>query len=74
MILTPDGLKELKAEYDVLVKTKRPVAVARLSDARSLGDLSENAEYVEAKKLSEWDIQTQVTVFSFIFRAFASSL
>ena len=50
MILTPDGLKELKAEYDVLVKTKRPVAVARLSDARSLGDLSENSEYAAAKQ------------------------
>lgn len=50
MMLTKEGLDELKAEYDELVKTKRPVAVARLSDARSLGDLSENSEYAAAKQ------------------------
>ncbi len=49
-MLTKEGLDELKAEYDELVKTKRPVAVARLSDARSLGDLSENSEYAAAKQ------------------------
>ena len=50
MVLTPDGLKELKGEYDELVHTKRPVAVTRLSDARGLGDLSENSEYAAAKQ------------------------
>lgn len=50
MMLTKEGLAELKAEYDELVDTKRPAAVARLSDARSLGDLSENSEYAAAKQ------------------------
>ncbi len=50
MVLTKEGLDELKVEYGVLVGTKRPAAVMRLSDARSLGDLSENSEYAAAKQ------------------------
>lgn len=50
MLLTREGLEELKHEYDELVKTKRPVAVKRLADARELGDLSENSEYAAAKQ------------------------
>jgi transcription elongation factor GreA len=49
-ILTKDGLLALKAEYDELVKNKRPDVVKRLSDARDLGDLSENSEYAAAKQ------------------------
>ena len=49
-MLTKEGLNELKAEHEELVNTKRPVAVTRLSDARSLGDLSENSEYAAAKQ------------------------
>jgi len=50
VLLTKDGLADLKREYDELVKTKRPGAVQRLSDARELGDLSENSEYAAAKQ------------------------
>lgn len=50
MMLTKEGLAELKTEHDELVNTKRPAAVSRLSDARSLGDLSENSEYAAAKQ------------------------
>lgn len=49
-MLTKDGLDELKVEHEALVNTKRPMAVTRLSDARSLGDLSENSEYAAAKQ------------------------
>ena|SRR5690348_7062820 len=49
-LFTKEGLDELKREYDELVTTKRPVAVQRLSDARELGDLSENSEYAAAKE------------------------
>jgi len=48
--LTKEGLSELKKEYDELTKGKRPEVLGRLSQARNLGDLSENAEYVVAKE------------------------
>ena len=49
-LLTKEGLVELKKEYEELVKTKRPIAVVRLSEARENGDLSENSEYSDAKE------------------------
>ena len=47
--LTKDGLEELKEEYEELTKKKRPDVVTRLAEARDMGDLSENAEYVAAR-------------------------
>lgn len=49
IILTQDGLVELKKEHEELVNVKRPEAVTRLASARELGDLSENSEYAAAK-------------------------
>ena len=48
--LTKEGLEELKKEFDELSKVKRPDVLLRVSQARSLGDLSENAEYVAARE------------------------
>lgn len=48
--LTKEGLDELKKEYEELTKVKRPQVVARVSDARDMGDLSENAEYSAARE------------------------
>ena len=48
--LTKDGLDEIKKEYEELAKVKRPDVLSRVSQARSLGDLSENAEYVAARE------------------------
>ena len=48
--LTPEGLTELKQEYEELTKTKRPEVITRLSAARDMGDLSENAEYIAARE------------------------
>lgn len=50
IILTQEGLDELKAEFEELTKVKRPAAVDRLSNARDAGDLSENSEYTSAKE------------------------
>ncbi len=47
--LTEKGLKVLNKEYVELVKSKRPQVVSRLSTARDMGDLSENAEYTAAR-------------------------
>ncbi|OGH05760.1 MAG: transcription elongation factor GreA [Candidatus Levybacteria bacterium RBG_16_35_11] len=48
--LTKEGLEDLKKEYSELSKVKRPDILERVSQARSLGDLSENAEYVAARE------------------------
>lgn len=47
--LTPEGLENLKAELEEYKKHRRPETISRLEAAKALGDLSENAEYHEAK-------------------------
>jgi transcription elongation factor GreA len=47
--LTKEGLEELKKEHVELTTVKRPDVLERLSQARNMGDLSENAEYVAAR-------------------------
>lgn len=49
VLLTKEGLTELKKEYDSLLNEKRPEAVKRMAAAREQGDLSENSEYSAAK-------------------------
>lgn len=48
--LTKEGLAELKKEYGELTHIKRPDILARVSQARNMGDLAENAEYVAARE------------------------
>jgi transcription elongation factor GreA len=48
--LTQKGLEDLKKELEELKKVKRPDIVVRLSAARDMGDLSENAEYTAARE------------------------
>lgn len=48
--LTRAGMEELKHEYEQLSKVKRTDVVNRVAQARSMGDLSENAEYVAARE------------------------
>lgn len=47
-ILTPQGAKKLKEKLEGL-RAKRPEIIGKLKFARSLGDLSENAEYASAR-------------------------
>ena len=48
--ITVRGLKNLKSELDNLKNIQRPKIVAAISEARSHGDLKENAEYHAAKE------------------------
>lgn len=48
--ITKEGLEDLKKEYEELSKVKRPEVLDRLSEARNMGDLSENAEYNAARE------------------------
>ena len=48
--ITISGLQKLKLELDNLKNIKRPKIVAAIAEARSHGDLKENAEYHAAKE------------------------
>lgn len=48
--LTVQGAEKLKAELQHLKTVERPNVIAAIAEARSHGDLSENAEYDAAKE------------------------
>lgn len=54
-LLTEEGLRKTQEEYDHLVHVVREEVKRELAEARSLGDLSENADYDAAR-----DKQSQV--------------
>lgn len=47
--LSRDGLEKLRAELEDMITVKRPEVADRIHDAKEHGDLSENAEYEDAK-------------------------
>ena len=49
IVLTPDGYEKLKQEIDYLSGEKRREIADRIRIAREFGDISENAEYDDAK-------------------------
>ena len=59
--LTRDGIRKLEEELDELVNNRRSEVAERIRHAREFGDITENAEYTEAKNeqsLVEGRIQT----------------
>jgi transcription elongation factor GreA len=61
VLLTKEGLRQLELELDQLVQVRRAEIAERIRHARDFGDISENAEYTEAKNeqsLVEGRIQT----------------
>ena len=48
--ITPEGFARVRAEYDELFGVERPKVVEVVSWAASLGDRSENADYLYGKK------------------------
>ena len=49
VLITPDGWKKLREELRRLKTVERQEVIRSIAHARSLGDLSENAEYETAK-------------------------
>lgn len=48
--ITPDGFARIRSEYDELFAVERPKIVDTVSWAASLGDRSENADYIYGKR------------------------
>ncbi len=60
-----EGLEKLKQELENRLNVLRPEIAVRIKEAKELGDLSENAEYAEAKEaqsLNEGKIEEIKTV------------
>jgi len=48
-VLTPEGLKKLRAELDELKSVARKRVADRIREAKQFGEISENSEYEAAK-------------------------
>jgi len=48
-LITPEGLEKLKSELEELQTVRRREVAERIKEAREFGDISENAEYDDAK-------------------------
>ena len=49
-LLTPEGLEKLNEELKHLVNDKRKEVIERIREAAAHGDLSENADYAQARE------------------------
>jgi transcription elongation factor GreA len=54
IVLTQQGLDNLKQELETLKNDKLPAAIDRLAKAREFGDLRENSEYHTAREDHAW--------------------
>ena len=67
--ITLNGLNKLKEELVFLKEKKRPEIVAAIAEARSHGDLKENAEYHAAKEQQALIESRVLTINDLIARA-----
>ena len=58
--VTEEGLKKLQDEYQNLVHVVREEVKAELAEARSQGDLSENADY-DAARDKQAEVESRIT-------------
>ncbi len=52
--LSAASLKQIKQQYEELKNVRIPEIADRINEAKQQGDLSENAEYTEAKENMAW--------------------
>jgi transcription elongation factor GreA len=67
VILTKDGLKEKQEKLDFLKTVKRAQISEQIKEARAFGDLSENAEYDEAKN-EQARVETEIAQLEKLLR------
>lgn len=59
VLLTKEGLESIKEEYERLTAIGRGEVAERIKEARSFGDLKENAEY-DAAKLEQAELEARI--------------
>lgn len=64
--ITSEGLKKIKKELNELKTVRRQEIARRLEEAKMLGDLSENAEYQEAREAQAMNEQKIAELQEFI--------
>ncbi len=57
--LTQEGVDALEEELSVLVNVERPLVLKEIEEARSFGDLSENADY-DAARNKQGNIESRI--------------
>jgi transcription elongation factor GreA len=67
VILTKDGLMEKQAKLEYLKTVKRAQISEQIKEARAFGDLSENAEYDEAKN-EQARVETEIAQLEKLMR------
>jgi transcription elongation factor GreA len=67
VILTEDGLKEKQTKLEYLKTVKRAEISEQIKEARAFGDLSENAEYDEAKN-EQARVETEIATLEKLLR------
>jgi transcription elongation factor GreA len=67
VILTKDGLLEKQEKLDYLKTVKRAQISEQIKEARAFGDLSENAEYDEAKN-EQARVETEIAQLEKLLR------
>lgn len=48
--LTQEALENFKKEYQVLVEERRPMAIERVAETRTLGEMEESTDHIQAKQ------------------------
>lgn len=66
-VLTESGMKKLQEQLDYLISVRRNEISEQIAIARGFGDLSENAEYDEAKK-EQAKVEEQITLIQYQIR------
>lgn len=67
ILASNEGMKKLTDELDMLKTVKRPSVAEKIKIARGFGDLSENAEYDEAKK-EQAEVEERILVLEDILK------
>src|SRR3972149_9444852 len=65
--ISEEGLEKLKEETRLLKTDKRQEISQRIEEAKKLGDLSENSEYMEAKEALEFN-ERKIAEMDALFR------